>query len=132
MIRIVSVLCFGLTVKKGVLMRTLNEIEEEALSGVMPQHEECYYAFLAYRAMNVLDLQKFLNMQGKQEWYIKMQAEEAYRMRQMAGHKTPKEWLGENNDPMRREFQEGRAQSERVFKNLLAQSKDRGQQGGRQ
>ena len=92
-------------------MKTLGEITDQAMEGVMPTHEECYYGMLAYRILSILDHRNFLKILIEAiERHLdikKLMAKDSYKRYSAALDKPPKEWLGENNDPMTDVFKQG-------------------------
>lgn len=104
-------------------MRTLIEIIEEAKDGIMPTHEECYYAMLAYSSMLYFDhkaLQDELLSEKETPKFIKeMKAQNSFDMLKGALNKSPKEWLGDSHDPMKPEYQKFRKAAGKLLDKVM-------------
>jgi hypothetical protein len=92
-------------------MRTLYEIIEAAKSGNKPTHDECYWAMLALSALSFFDKRDLREIaHGKvnkimtPEW----RANESWNRWKRALDKSPKEWVGPNNDPANPDYQKMR------------------------
>jgi hypothetical protein len=89
-------------------MRTLFEIVDGAKDGNMPTHEECYWAMLALSALHYFDHSNLRTLCFKETTnpiINKLKAEESFKRFQAALNKSPKEWVGWNNDPANLEYQ---------------------------
>ena len=89
-------------------MRTLLEIIESAKDGEMPTHEECYWAMLALDALLYFDhhdmqnlTQRPQNILNNPQFYV----EEQFKRHKTAFSKSPKDWVGPNNDPANPAYQ---------------------------
>lgn len=106
-------------------MRSLYEIITDAKDGNMPTHEECYYAMLAYDAMFYFDhknlLETLLAEKQSPDFIRKLRADNSHKMYSGAMGKSPKEWLGWNNDPANPEYQKMRRAGEKLLNKVIAQ-----------
>ena len=100
-------------------MRTLYEIIDSAKSGDMPTHEECYYAMLVYEFMFTMDhirlREELLAENRPPEMIRKLFAENSFRMYKGALDKSPKEYLGWNDNPANPEYQKRRKIGEKIL-----------------
>ena len=104
-------------------MRTLYEIINSAKDGDMPTHEECYWAMLCYEAMLYFDhtnLRDALMKEPAPDFIRKMKAENSFNMYKMALDKSPKDWIGTNNDPSNPEYQKRRKISNAIFEKVAS------------
>ena len=108
-------------------MRTLFEIIDSAKSGQMPTHEECYWAMLALSALHFFDHNDLIKFAGREEksggskfigakWF----AEESVRRFQIALNKSPKDYVGPNDDPSNPDVQARRKIGLKVFEKISA------------
>jgi hypothetical protein len=90
-------------------MRTLSEIIEDTKDGNMPTHEECYWAMLCFNWLLNNDhrrLQEELLAENQAPEFIrKMKADNSHNAYNTALNKSPKDYLGPNNDPSNPEYQ---------------------------
>jgi len=104
-------------------MRTLLEIIEEVKDGGKPDYDELRYALLAYQSMFVMDHNKLLNELTSEKdtkpFIKKMMADNSFNMFKTALNKSPKEWLGWNNDPDNPDYQSSRKLSEKIFNKVM-------------
>lgn len=107
-------------------MRAFSEIIEDALSGGMPSHEECYWAMLALQSASVLDkstlYRELLKDPPTALPFRKLMAENSHTMWKALSAKSPKEWLGPDHDPSRPEVQQRREMSLRIWKKFEDQA----------
>lgn len=107
-------------------MRTLNEIIDDAKNGNIPSHEECYYALLTYEAMFNMDhhelLHTLLSEKDSPEFIRKMKADNSFKMFKNALNKSPKEWLGWDNDPTNPEYQKRRKIGLKILDKVIEQN----------
>ena len=103
-------------------MRTLIEIIELIKDGGEPTREELYYSVLALEALNTFDTKDFHEMLRHPnsklltpEWL----ASESWRRHKMALNKSPKEWVGWNNDPHNPDYQKMRGFHKRLLDKVL-------------
>lgn len=93
-------------------MRTLLEIIESAKDGEMPTHKECYWAMLAFNALLNSDHQQLMKTllaeKPASEFIRKLKADNSFNAYKGALNKSPKEWMGPNNDPSNPEYQKFR------------------------
>ncbi len=82
-------------------MRTLFEIVEAAKANQPTTHEECLYALLAYSGLSYFDSSSLQHLAFEPSRFRtpEREAEESHRRWKMALNKSPKDWLGWNNDP---------------------------------
>lgn len=83
-------------------MRTLSEIIDAAKDGSETTHEECLYALLAYSALHYFDNHAISRMAEKPDskfFTIEREHEESFRRFKAALGKSPKDYVGWNNDP---------------------------------
>ncbi len=82
-------------------MRTLFEIIEAAKVGEPITHDECLYALLAYSGLSHFDASALRHLAFEPSKFRTPQyeAEESHRRWKLALDKSPKDWLGPNNDP---------------------------------
>lgn len=105
-------------------MRTLLEIIDSAKSGQMPSHEECYYAMLALSALHYFDhhVLSELDEKHRQAWWINLQINESFGRFKNALDKSPKDWIGWNNDPANPEYQKQRKIGKKILDKVLGGS----------
>lgn len=98
-------------------MRTLFEIVEAAKVGEPTTHEECLYALLAYSGLSHFDHHALVRLAFNPSNFQtpQIQAEESHRRWKLALAKSPKEWLGPNNDPANPECQKRVRLARRLF-----------------
>ena len=101
-------------------MRTLFEIIDGAKSGEMPTHEECYWAMLALDALHTFDSMALIRLaEGPREFMTpEWEHAESFRRIKLALSKSPKEWVGENNDPANPEYQRRRKIGLKIFEKV--------------
>lgn len=83
-------------------MRTLFEIIDAAKVGEPTTHEECLYALLAYSGLAHFDesaLRRLATTPASRFITAEFESDESFRRWKTALGKSPKEWLGPNNDP---------------------------------
>jgi hypothetical protein len=103
-------------------MRTLFEIIESAKDGNMPTHEECYWAMLGLSALHYFDHSNLRTLCFKETInpiIKKLKAEESFKRFQLALNKSPKDWVGWNNDPANPEYQKMRAVGTKLLNKVL-------------
>lgn len=86
----------------GALMRTLSEIIDAAKVGGETTHEELLYALLAYSALHYFDNHAIARLAEKKDSKFitpEQEHEESFRRFKAALGKSPKEYVGWNNDP---------------------------------
>lgn len=103
-------------------MRKLIEIVEGAKEGSMPTHDECYWAMLALSHLHYFEVsdQRAMN-DATNNVHRGMIAQEAFRRRKIAFDKSPKDWVGWDNDPSNPEYQKMRATAFKVFEKATGQ-----------
>ena len=89
-------------------MRTLSEIIEMVKCNKRPDYDELKYALLTYVSMMNNDhnqLKRELLSEKRSSAFIrKLEAENSFNMYKTALNKSPKEYLGWNNDPENPEY----------------------------
>lgn len=102
-------------------MRTLEEIVDLARSGDKPEYDELRYAVCAMQSLLIFDSRSLMRLaeradEGKSiATLAKVEFEEWFRRMKGANTKSPKDWLGPNNDPDNPAFQERRKQSTAIY-----------------
>ncbi|WHH59140.1 hypothetical protein [Petroclostridium sp. X23] len=90
-------------------MRTLSEIIEITKTNGKPDYEELRYSVLVLTALLNMDHRKLretlLAEKPRQEFIRKLEAENSFNMYKTALNKSPKDYLGWNNDPENPEYQ---------------------------
>ena len=106
-------------------MRTLYEIEDSAMSGDIPTHEECYWAMLALRALVVFDGMAFRALlkdsplrTPQREW------EEHFNRTKRAYAADPQKYVGKNNDPSNPDTQKRRKAALNIFNTICGSSSE--------
>jgi len=101
-------------------MRTLFEIIEDAKIGNPTTHEECLYALLAYASLAYFDEHALRQIAFEPSRFLtpQLRAEESHRRWKMALGKSPKEWLGPENDPATEECRTRVRMARRLFDKL--------------
>jgi hypothetical protein len=105
-------------------MRTLFEIIEAAKIGEPTTHEECLYALLAYASLAYFDEHALRQLAFQPSKFLtaERQAEESHRRWKTALDKSPKDWLGPNNDPATEECRKRVRMARAIFDKVLAQA----------
>jgi predicted RNA-binding protein len=103
-------------------MRTLFEIVEAAKIGDPTTHDECFYALLAYAGLAHFDASALRRLAFEPSRFRTpaFEAEESFRRWKMALAKSPKDWLGPNNDPANEACRERVRMARRVFERVNA------------
>ena len=97
-------------------MRVLGKIVEDVMSGGKPLYEELRYAVVAYQALCTFDTSALMKLaEAEREKKLPFltrsavfQFEEHFNRMKCALAKSPKEWVGWNNDPDNPEVQRRR------------------------
>lgn len=105
-------------------MRTLFEIVEAAKVGDTTTHEECLYALLAYAGLAHFDSSALRKRayEPSRLFDAEHDAEESHRRWKTALDKSPKEWLGPNNDPANPECRKRVLMARRLFDKIVTAS----------
>lgn len=110
-------------------MRTLSEILDIAKSGGKPKYDELRYALLAMEALSIFDADNLRQMasdfmEGKTPRLMtpKWMHEKSYTRWQTALAKSPKEYLGHNNDPDNPLVQKRRKASAEMWSRLAKEA----------
>jgi len=104
-------------------MRTLGDIIEDAKSGSMPTHEECYWAMLAVESLHSFAALRVLKMTAGEpvkEVVRREYGRSSWSMSKSALKADPKKWLGPNHDPSNPEVQRFRSMSLKLMDKALA------------
>ena len=108
-------------------MKKLIDIIEALKANENPDYEELRYAVLVLAALNTFDFMAISKLAEAErekkkpflaysaEWQLK----ESFRRNKAAFGKSPKEWLGWNNDPENPEYQKCRKISIKIFDKFL-------------
>lgn len=104
-------------------MRTLGNIVEAVQRNERPDYEELRYAVLALQALSTFDRMAFMKLAETEREQRKplltrsavWQWEEFFNRIKRAMEKSPKEWVGWNNDPENPEFQERRSIALKIY-----------------
>ena len=85
----------------GAGMRTLSEIIDSAKDGSETTHEECLYALLAYSALHYFASSSLRRLAHEPSRFrtVEGEAEADFKRFKVALAKSPKEFVGWNNDP---------------------------------
>lgn len=109
-------------------VRTLFEIIDEAKGGGRPEYDELRYALVALDALHNFDTRELMRLgamyrDGK-KFCITLDPwrsyEESFKRIKAALGKSPKEWLGPNNDPDSPLVQKRRAAALKLFDRVMA------------
>jgi hypothetical protein len=114
-------------VRKGFPMKKLIDIIEAVKNNEKPDYDELRYAVLALSALNTFDSMAIGKLaEGEREkkkpfltYSAEWQLKELFRRNKAAFGKSPKEWLGWNNDPENPEYQKCRKISIKIFDKFL-------------
>jgi len=114
-------------------MRTLLEIIEECKDGGKPEYEELRYALLVYNFMFNMDHKNLIEELSREKETAKiireMRLKNTFDMAKNALNKSPKEYLGWNNDPENPEYQKFRQIAQKVFDKAVGQTSAEGVEG---
>jgi hypothetical protein len=102
-------------------MRTLFEIIDAAKVGEPTTHEECLYALLAYSGLCHFDSSALRQLAFEPSKFRtpERQAEESFKRWKAALAKSPKDWLGPDNDPANAECRERVRMARRLFDKVV-------------
>lgn len=108
-------------------MNTLSDIINAVRDGEKPDYEELRYAICAMSALSVFNRKALMNLaeaerEGKKpflSYSAVHQWEEHYRREQTALGKSPKEYVGWNNDPENPEFLSRRNSSKKIYAHFV-------------
>lgn len=101
--------------------KTLYEIVDQAKSGGMPTHEECYWAMLALSHLQSLDQQRLLKLSVEQNATLltKLSSSESFKRLKSALDKPPQDWLGQSYDPKDIVYQKDRMVGLKLLKKAM-------------
>ncbi len=116
-------------------MRSLGEIAEDVRSGARPPYEELRYAVIAYQALLTFDNMALMKLaeterENKPRLLTRsavFQWKEYFNRVKRALEKSPKDWVGWENDPDNPEFQKRRKISEKLFEAAAQRADQRGE-----
>jgi len=102
-------------------MRSLLEIIEATKAGEKPDYEELRYALLAVDALLTFSSRALMRLADKEKENrrIILAHDEDFRRVKAALGKTPKEWVGWNNDPENPEYQRRIKVSRKLFDHVM-------------
>lgn len=107
-------------------MRNLVDIIEDCKDNKKPDYEELRYAVLALAAIQSFDHRKLrevcMDEKPKSEMIRKMIAENSFSMYKTALNKSPKEYLGWNNDPENPEYQDFRKVGNKLLERAIKET----------
>ena len=104
-------------------MKTLLEIVELIKDGGEPTREELYYSVLALEALSSfdhMDFRRLLEKPNSKVFTLDWVNNEVFNRSKNAYRKSPKEWVGWNNDPHNPEYQKVRAMHKKLFDKIIA------------
>ena len=121
-------------------MRTLNEIVTAVRDGERPDYDELRYAICAMDALGVFNRNALMKLaeaeKAQKKPFLTTSAEwqwqEHYRREKAAGEKSPKEYIGWNNDPENPEFLRRRETAKRLMQSISAAASKSPARDGRQ
>lgn len=104
-------------------MRNLIDIVKDVKDGKKPEYDELRYAVVVLEVLSGFDLRAIMRLaegekKGKRKFLSyssEYQYNESFNRRKIAMNKPPMEWLGKNNDPDSKEYQERRKMSQNIF-----------------
>lgn len=105
------------------------EIIEAAKDNRETEKEELLYALLALDALGTMDNLALLHMSDRSP-QVERALERSFERSKAALNKSPKEWVGWNNDPRNPEYQQSRNLSFKIAKKALGVDLRRGDGGG--
>lgn len=113
-------------------MRTLGEIIEAVKNGEKPEYDELRYALCALDSLHTFDSTALRNLaeaelENKKQILVyrpTWQYEESFNRNKRALSKTPKEWLGWNNDPDNPDYIKRRKAGIKIMENIIRKSKE--------
>ena len=103
-------------------MKSLFEIINNAKSGDMPSHEECYWAMLAFNALNALDAMGLRSLVEKKAKFITPDyiLNESFTRTKRALESDPKIFVGPEHDPSSEDYQYMRRIGLKIFDNIMS------------
>lgn len=104
-------------------MRKLYDIIEDVKDNKKPDYEELRYALLVYESMFILEhrrlREELISEKETPEFIKELQLRNSFEMFKTALNKSPKEFLGWNNDPENPEYQRFRKASIKLLDRLI-------------
>lgn len=111
-------------------MRTLYEIVEDVKDNKKPDYEELRYALLVYDFLFNMDhrvLREVLLSDNEIPKFIKeLKAQNSFDMAKTALNKSPKEYLGWDNDPENPDYQKFRHMGNKLLDKVLSNQEKKG------
>lgn len=113
-------------------MRTLGEIIDLVKEGEKPEYDELRYAVCALESLVTFDAIALRNLaEGEREskkkiltYSAEWQYEDNFNRIKRTYEKSPKEWLGWNNDPDNPEYVERRKKNIKIMENIIRKTKE--------
>ncbi|MEK4882657.1 MULTISPECIES: hypothetical protein [Paenibacillus] len=107
-------------------MRTLFEIVEDAKDGKSPENNELLYALLVYCSMFNIEhrqlREELMRDQPQPQFLRDMKLKSMFDMFNTALEKSPKEYLGWNNDPANQDYLRQRVEGKKLVDKIVGQS----------
>jgi hypothetical protein len=111
-------------------MRSLGEIIETTLTGGKPEYDELRYALCAMQALSTFDMNALAKLaiaekENKKPFLSnssQFQYSESFNRKKWTLKRSPKEYLGLENDPDNPEYQESRKWSQLLLTNVTAKT----------
>lgn len=104
-------------------MRTTSEIIELAQDGEKPEYDELLYALLAVNFLSIMDKNKLyenlLADPPKKLEFRKLFAQNTYDAWRSLLNQSPKNFLGNENDPQNPEYQENRKLNKEIYSKFM-------------
>lgn len=108
-------------------MKSLGDIINMVKDGQKPEYEELRYAVCALEALHTFDSLSLMDLYKAEEKKKKpfltssaiWQYNESWNRAKIAFEKSPKDWVGWNNDPDNPEYQKRREGSIRLFEKII-------------
>ena len=105
-------------------MRNLSEIIEECKTNGRPEYDELRYSVIALVSMLNMDHknlhEELMREKPLSDFLKKMKSDNSHNMYRNALNKSPKDWLGWNNDPENPDYQKFHAMGTKLIEKALA------------
>lgn len=113
-------------------MKKLRDIINECMDGYEPEYDDLRYAVCAMQALMTFDRMALMNLVKAEKenkkpilsYSAEFQWKERFDRIKTAYGKSPKEWLGENNDPNNLAVQERRNISKKIVQKILRKDQE--------
>jgi len=106
------------------LVRNLSEIIEECKTNGRPEYDELRYSVIALVSMLNMDHknlhEELMREKPLSDFLKKMKSDNSHNMYRNALNKSPKDWLGWNNDPENPDYQKFHAMGTKLIEKALA------------